>query len=343
LSLSGNDDVERGAFLMRVAIFGTGAIGCYLGVKLHLAGSAKVTFIARGPQRDAMRQNGLSLISNGDEVRIDPTCTDDPRHAGPQDCVIVTVKSYGLPEAAPHIAQLMTPDTTVLIAQNGLPYWYFYELDSAWRNHRIESVDPGGRLWETLPPSQVVGSVVYPAAAVIEPGVVKHTHGNQITLGEPNGSLSVRIRRLASLLEEAGLKAPIRTDIREEVWQKLLGNLSFNPLSALTGSTLERMAGRADLQNVARAMMEEAQRVALCIGLKQAIDIDKRIEEARNVGPHKTSMLQDLERGRPLEIDGLLGAVVELGRLTGQSMPVCAMMLAMIRERARQNGCYPLD
>jgi 2-dehydropantoate 2-reductase len=325
---------------MKLAIFGAGAIGGYLAVKLHQAG-ADVTVIARGPHLAAMREKGLTLKSEGETVAVRLPCTDKAEDAGPQDYVVVTLKANGLVPAAPQIAKLMGPETALVTGINGVPYWYFYGLEGPWRDRVVESVDPGGKLWELLPPRQAIGSIVYPAAEVVEPGVIEHTYGNRFTLGEPDGSKSARIEALSQMFVKAGLKAPIRTNIRDEIWVKLWGNLAFNPLSALTASTLDRLAFRSDLRAVSRAMMEEAQVIGEALGVKFAVSIDKRIDGAGEVGAHKTSMLQDLERGRPMEIDALLGAVVELADLTGKPAPLCRSVLAMVRERARQAGCYP--
>jgi len=325
---------------MKIAIFGAGAIGGYLAVKLHQAG-AEVSVIARGPHLAAIRSNGLTLKSEGETSTVRLPATDKAAEAGDQDYVIVTLKANGLPGAAPEIAKLMGPQTALVTGINGIPYWYFYGLEGPWRDHVVESVDPGGRLWDLLPPRQVIGSIVYPAAEVIEPGVIEHTYGNRFSLGEPDGSKSERVESLSRMLVEAGLKAPVRTNIRDEIWVKLWGNLAFNPLSALTGSTLDRLAFRADLRAVARAMMEEASQVAEALGARFAVSIDKRIDGAGEVGVHKTSMLQDLERGRPMEIGALLGAVVELGQLVQKPVPLCESILALLRERARQSGLYP--
>lgn len=325
---------------MKVAIFGAGAIGGYLAVKLHQAG-AEVRVIARGPHLAAMREHGLTLKSEGETVTVRLPCTDRPEEAGPQDYVIATLKANGLAPAAPQIARLMGPDTALVTGINGVPYWYFHGLEGRWRDHRIESVDPGGRLWELLPPRQAIGCIVYPAAEVTAPGVIEHTYGNRFTLGEPDGSKSARVEALSRMLTKAGLKAPVRANIRDEIWVKLWGNLAFNPLSALTGSTLDRLAFRPDLRAVARAMMEEAQAVGEALGAKFAVTIEKRMDGAGEVGAHKTSMLQDLERGRPMEIDALLGAVVELGELAAIATPLCRTILALTRERGRQAGCYP--
>lgn len=325
---------------MRIAIFGAGAIGGLIGVKLLQAG-ADVTFIARGPHLEAMRARGVTLTSGGETVTVRPLCTDDPVEAGPQDYVFVTLKAHSLPGAAPQIARLLGPETALVTGINGVPYWYFHGLDGPYRDRRVESVDPGGRLWELLPPSRVIGSVVYPAAEVVEPGVILHIEGDRITLGEPDGSKSPRVLALSRLMMQAGFKAPVRPRIRDELWVKLWGNLAFNPLSALTGATLDRLATRSDLRAVAHAMMIEAQAMAETLGVRFLIDIDQRIAGTAEVGAHKTSMLQDLERGRPMEIDALLGAVVELGQLVGRPMPTCELVLALVRERARQAGCYP--
>jgi 2-dehydropantoate 2-reductase len=257
-----------------------------------------------------------------------------------QDAVIVTLKAHSLPAAAPNIAQMMGPHSALVTGVNGVPYWYFYGLDSPWRDRVVGSVDPGGTLWETLPPSQAIGCVVYPAAEVVAPGVIEHTYGDRFTLGEPDGSRSERIDALSNALISAGFKAPIRPRIRDEIWVKLWGNLTFNPVSALTGATLDRITGTPELRALCRAMMLEAKAVAEALGVRFGVSVDKRIDGAAEVGVHKTSMLQDLERGRPMEIDALLGAVVELGEITGHALPICASVLALVRERAHQAGCY---
>ncbi len=325
---------------MKIAVFGAGAIGGYLAVKLHQAG-ADVCVIARGPHLAAMRTNGLTLKSEGETVMVTLPCTDKAEEAGPQDYVFVTLKAAGLAPAAPEIAKLMGPDTALVTGINGIPYWYFYGVEGPWRDRIIESVDPGGKLWQLLPPRQAIGCIVYPAAEVVQPGVIEHTYGNRFTLGEPDGSKSARVEALSQILVKAGLKAPVRSNIRDEIWVKLWGNLAFNPLSALTASTLERLAFRPDLRAVAQAMMTEAAAVGEALGGTFAVSIDKRIDGAGEVGAHKTSMLQDLERGRPMEIDALLGAVVELAELTGKQVTLCRAILALVRERARQAGSYP--
>jgi 2-dehydropantoate 2-reductase len=324
---------------MRIGVFGAGAIGGFLGARLSLSG-ADVTFVARGPHLEAMQRDGVILRSGGETTTTRPRCVADAAEAGLQDFVFVTLKAHSLPAAAPAIARMMGPDSTLVTGINGVPYWYFYGVDGPHRGRRVESVDPGGALWEVLPPAQALGCVVYPAAEVVAPGVIEHSYGDRFSLGEPDGSKSERADRLSKLMIAAGLKAPVRPRIRDEIWVKLWGNLAFNPLSALTGATLGRLAGEPDLRAVARAMMVEGQAVAEALGVRFAIDVDKRIDGAGEVGAHKTSMLQDLERGRPMEIDALLGAVVELGVLTGRDTPLCRTILALVRERARQAGAY---
>ncbi|HET6610109.1 MAG TPA: 2-dehydropantoate 2-reductase [Rhodopila sp.] len=324
---------------MKVAIFGAGAIGGFMGVKLAQAG-VDVTFIARGPHLAAMQANGVTLRSGGQSVTVRPRCVGSADEAGVHDYVIVTLKAHGLPPAAASIARMMGPESALVTGINGIPYWYFYGLDSPYRDRVVESVDPDGTLWMLLHPRHAIGCVVYPAAEVVEPGVIEHIYGDRFTLGEPDGSRSPRIEALSKVLIAAGLKAPVRPKIRDELWVKLWGNLAFNPISALTTSTLDRITGDAELRTLCRGMMVEAKAVAEALGVRFAIDVDKRIAGGAEVGEHKTSMLQDLERGRPMEIDALLGAVVELGEVVGEAMPLCRSVLALVRERARRAGCY---
>ena len=324
---------------MRICIFGAGAIGGYMGVRLLEAG-ADVTFLARGPHLAAMRASGVTLISEGKEIVVRPRLAATPEEAGPQDFVVITLKAHSIPGAAPEIAKLLGPSTTLVTAVNGVPWWYFYKHGGPFDGTRVQSVDPGGTLWEMLPPSACLGCIVYPAADVIRPGVIEHTYSNRFTLGEPDGSRSERATRFSELMIKGGLKSPVRPRIRDELWMKLWGNLAFNPLSALTTALLDRLASEPGSRAVARAMMIEGQAIAEKLGVRFAIDVDKRIEGAAEVGAHKTSMLQDLERGRPMEIDALLGAVVEMGRLTDTATPICDTVLALVRQRAAVAGLY---
>jgi 2-dehydropantoate 2-reductase len=324
---------------MKVAIFGAGAIGGFMGVKLAQAG-VDVTFIARGPHLAAMQVNGVTLRSGGQSVTVRPRCVGSAEEAGVHDYVVVTLKAHSLPPAAASIAKMMGPESALVTGINGIPYWYFHGLDSPYRDRVVESVDPDGTLWLLLHPRRAIGCVVYPAAEVVEPGVIEHIYGDRFTLGEPDGSRSPRIEALSKVMIAAGLKAPVRPRIRDELWVKLWGNLAFNPISALTMSTLDRIIGDDALRTLCRGMMIEAKTIAEALGVRFAIDVDKRIAGGAEVGEHKTSMLQDLERGRPMEIDALLGAVVELGEVVGEAAPLCRSVLALVRERARQAGCY---
>jgi 2-dehydropantoate 2-reductase len=287
-----------------------------------------------------MQENGVIMHSGGETIQVRPRCVASSAQAGRQDYVIVTLKAHSLPAAAADIALMMDETSALVTAVNGVPYWYFHGLAGPYEGRIVQSVDPGGALSAILAPARAIGCVVYPAAEVIAPGVIEHSYGDRFSLGEPDGSRSPRIEAISQLLTSAGLKAPIRPKIRDEIWVKLWGNLCFNPLSALTGATLDILTGQADLRAICRGMMLEAQTVAEALGTKFAIPVDKRIDGAAEVGVHKTSMLQDLERGRPMEIDALLGAVVEIGHLTGHAMPQCELVLALVRQRARAAGCY---
>jgi 2-dehydropantoate 2-reductase len=324
---------------MRIAIFGAGAIGGLLAARLCHAG-ADVTVIARGPHLAAMQSRGLLLRSGGEELLAHPRCVADAGGAGIQDYVVVTLKAHSLPGAATPIASMMGPQSALVTGINGVPYWYFHGHDSEFHDRVVESVDPGGVVSRILPPACAIGCVVYPAAEVVEPGIIEHTYGDRFTLGEPDGTRTPRIEALSRALIEAGFKAPIRPRIRDEIWVKLWGNMAFNPVSALTGATLLRLTQEPSLRALIRALMVEGRSVAELLGVRFGIDVDRRIEGAAEVGEHKTSMLQDLERGRPMEIDALLGAVVELGELVGQEMPTARTVLALVRERGRQAGCY---
>ena len=324
---------------MKICIVGAGAIGGYLGAGLSLAG-ADVTLIARGAHLAAMQNDGLRLRIGGEERHAQPTAVEDPAEAGPQDYVFVTLKAHSIPGMAEHMLPLLTADTAIIFAVNGVPWWYFHEFPGALQNTRLESVDPGGRQWDLLGPERAIGCVVYPACEVVEPGVIQHVDGDRFTLGEPDGSRSERIKRLSTILIDAGFRAPVRPNIRSEIWMKLWGNLSFNPISVLTHATLETMATDPGTRAVARAMMIEAQTIAEALGITFPIDVDKRMQGAADVGAHKTSMMQDLERGRPMEIDALVSAVQELGKLVGVATPTIDLIHALVVRRAIEAGTY---
>ena len=324
---------------MKICIFGAGAIGGLMGAKLAAKGDVDVTFIARGPHLAAMRDNGVKLISEGTEQIVHPRCVESAAEAGPQDYVLVTLKAHSLPSAAKQMQPLLGPDTAIVSAVNGIPWWYFHGLTGAYEGRIVQSVDPDGQVSALLPPSRAIGCIVYPAAEVTAPGVIDHSYGDRFSLGEPDGSRSPRAQALSEVLIAAGFKAPVRPKIRDELWVKLWGNMAFNPISALTTATLDVLTGDEGQRGVARAMMLEGQRVAEALGVRFAIDVDKRIAGAAEVGAHKTSMLQDLERGRPMEIEALLGAVVELADWVGEAAPISRSVLALVRARARAAGC----
>ena len=326
---------------MRLCVFGAGAIGGLMAARLAAKGDVEVTVIARGPHLAAMQANGLKLVSDGVETIVRPRCVASAEEAGVQDYVVVTLKAHSLPGAAPQMQPLLGPETAVVSAVNGVPWWYFHGTGGPHEGRTVESVDPGGIVSRLLPPARAIGCIVYPAAEVTAPGVIEHTYGDRFSLGEPDGSRSPRAQRLSEALIAAGFKAPVRPRIRDELWVKLWGNLAFNPISALTTATLDALIADDGQRGVARTMMLEGQRVAEALGIRFAIDVDKRIAGAAEVGAHKTSMLQDLERGRPMEIEALLGAVVELADLVGEPAPTCRTVLALVRARAAAAGCWP--
>ena len=324
---------------MKICIFGAGAIGGYMGAKLARAG-AEVSLVARGPHLAAMRDKGLTLIEEAGSFTVPVTASDDPADLGPQDYVIVTLKAHSVPPVVGRMQPLIGPDTCIVSGVNGVPWWYFHGIDGPLAGTRLETVDPGGAQWEGFGPERVLGCVVYPAAEVSEPGTVRHIEGNRFSLGEPSGEKSPRALRLSEALQAVGLKAPVRPRIRDEIWVKLWGNLSFNPISALTHATLDVLCTDPGTRQVARDMMLEAQTIAEKLGVKFPIDVDRRIDGGAAVGAHRTSMLQDLDAGRPMEIDALVASVQELGRLTDTPTPTIDTVLALIRLRARSAGLY---
>ena len=325
---------------MKICIYGAGAIGGYLGAGLALQG-ADVTLIARGPHLAAMQENGLKLIKDGEMHVADVQAYEDPAEAGPQDYVIVTLKAHSVPPIADRFASLLHNETAVVWGVNGIPWWYFHDLEGDYTGRRIECLDPGNVLWDNLGPERMIGCAVYPAVEVPEPGVIEHVEGDRFSLGEPSGGKTERIIALSEALIAAGFKAPVRPKIRNELWVKLWGNLSFNPISALTHATLETIGTDLGTREIARRMMLEGQAIGEALGVRFAIDVDKRIKGAVEVGAHKTSMLQDLERGRPMEIDALVTAVQEMGRMVGVETPYIDAVLALVRQRAREADCYP--
>ncbi|MDF1608829.1 2-dehydropantoate 2-reductase [Hoeflea sp. YIM 152468] len=325
---------------MKICVFGAGAIGGYMGAKLAQVG-ADVSLVARGPHLSAMRANGLTLIEENATTNVAVTVSDDPADLGPQDYVIVTLKAHSVPAIVGKIKPLMGKTTTIVSGVNGVPWWYFHKVGGALEGTRLESVDPGGVQWDGFGPDNVLGCVVYPAAEVIEPGIVKHIEGNRFSLGEPDGSKSERATALSKVLTEAGLKAPVRPKLRDEIWTKLWGNLSFNPISALTHATLDVLCTDPATRLIARNMMLEAQTIAEKLGVRFPVDVDRRIDGGAAVGAHRTSMLQDLDAGRPMEIDALVRSVQELGRITQTPTPITDTVLGLTQLRARVAGLYP--
>jgi len=314
---------------MKICVVGAGAIGGYLGAKLALAGE-EVTFIARHRNLEAINDRGFRLIhEDGSELHASNVrAVQRYADAGVQDAVLLTVKAHQVRDLLPDLRALFGPRTMVVTMINGIPWWYFHRLAGPNEGRALESVDPGGVLGANIEPERVIGSVVYPAAELVAPGVVKLIEGNRFTLGEPDGTRSERIEALSHALMRAGFKAPVAKDIRTEIWVKLWGNVSFNPLSALTHATLEDICRFPPTRQLAAVMMGEAQRVAEALGVRFKITLEQRLAGAEAVGAHKTSMLLDVEHGRALELEALVGAVVELGRITAVPTPTIEAIYA---------------
>jgi len=307
---------------VKLAVVGAGAIGGYLGAKLARAGE-DVTFIARNHNLAAINARGFKLILEDGSEELAPTvrAVQHMADAGPQDVVLLTVKAHQVVDLLPDLRALFGPQTVVVTMINGIPWWYFNRLGGAHEGRALHSLDPGGRIAAHIEPERLIGSVVYPAAELVEPGVVRLIEGNRFTLGELDGARTERIEALSQVLMRAGFKAPVSKDIRSELWIKLWGNLSFNPISALTHATLEDICRFPATRTLAEAMMTEARTVAEALGVRFKISLAQRIAGAEAVGAHKTSMLQDVEAGRALELEALVGSVVELGRITGTPTP----------------------
>jgi 2-dehydropantoate 2-reductase len=321
---------------MKIAIVGCGAIGGLVGAKLALAGE-EVTFIVRGANLEALRGPGLRLVlAQGREERIAcPRATQDYVAAGPQELVILAVKAHQLEAIANDVPRLFGPDTVVVTMQNGIPYWYFHRHGGELVGSIVRSVDPHGLIGRMIPAERVIGCVVYPAAELLAPGVVQHIEGDRFPVGELDGTSSARALRLSQCLTQAGFKAPVLDDIRAEIWLKLWGNLTFNPMSALTRSTLVDICQFPPTRALATRMMTEAQAVATKLGIRFRVGLERRISGAERVGAHKTSMLQDVEAGRPPELEALLGSVAELGRLTRTDTPHIDAVYALTQLLAR--------
>jgi len=326
---------------MRICIFGAGAIGGYVGLMLQ-EGGADVSLIARGAHLEAIRRNGLKVAFASEERVRKLRATDDPAELGHQDYVIVALKAHQAWESAERLLPLLGPDTAVVTMQNGIPWWYFYGVDSKYRDLQLQSVDPDSRQWRVIGPERAIGATVYPATEIIAPGVIKHIYGDKFGLGEPSGEQTPRLMRLIETFDASGLRARYYPELRNDIWLKLWGNLCFNPISALTRATLDVIATDPGTRHVARAMMEEAERIARRLGVHFRVDIERRIDGAASVGAHRTSMLQDLDKGRAIELDALLGVVQEMSRIVEMPCPTIDTVLALSKQMGRVAGVYPV-
>jgi 2-dehydropantoate 2-reductase len=325
---------------MKFCIYGAGAIGGYLAVELALSGQ-EVCVVARGAHLEAIQRNGLKLLIQGGEKTVRIAAESDPVQLGQQDFVICALKAHQAFESAASFAPLLGPKTAVVTAMNGIPWWYFHQSGGRFEGQFLQSVDPGGRQWQCIGPQRAIGCVVEPACEVIAPGVIAHHQFNRFILGEPDGQRSERVEHLSSALIAAGFDAPVRDNIRWNIWLKLWGNVCFNPISTLTGATLGRMTSEPELRALCKTMMLETQAVNEALGVQIPTEMmERRLAGAAAAADHKMSMLQDLERGRSLEIDALVGVVLELGRLTGVSTPTIGAVLALVKERALGLGLY---
>jgi len=325
---------------MKFLIAGAGAIGAYMGACMDRAGQ-DVTLFARGPHLRAMQEHGVRVKSVDGDFEAHPKIAANLEDVGPVDVVFLGVKAHGLTQLAPQLKPVLGPNTAVVGTQNGIPWWFFQGWGGEHEGMHLERVNPGGTIAAAIEPRRVLGSIVYFATDIVEPGLVRHTEGNRISLGEPDGTRSDRSRQIAEALIAAGLRCPVTTRIRQEIWVKILGNVAFNPISALTGATLVQMARDPDVNALVRRIMEETIAVGAKLGLDVPITIDQRIAGAEKVGEHKTSMLQDLEAGRPIELEAVVGAVVELGERLTVPMPhtravyACTKLLAQTRAATR--------
>ncbi|MCA3556058.1 2-dehydropantoate 2-reductase [Aestuariivirga sp.] len=322
--------------MTKICVFGAGAIGGYVGARLALKGEADVSLVARGSHLAAMRARGLTLKQGGGTQVVHPRVTDDPKELGPQDYIILTLKAHGLAAVIDQLMPMIGDNTAILFAQNGIPWWYFHGVGGPYEGTRLESVDPGGLIWNRIGPERALGAVVWQAAEIEAPGVIAHHYGDRMPLGEPAGEKSERAQLLGKLLTSAGIKSPVRPNLRNEIWLKLWGNLCFNPVSVLTLGTLQDLATDPGTRRVIRTMMDEARAVAEKLGISFAVDAGERMDMAAKVGAHRTSMLQDVEAGRPTELDALLGVVIELGRIVGIGTPGLQLVYDLCKFRSRQ-------
>ncbi|MCH2544963.1 MAG: 2-dehydropantoate 2-reductase [Alphaproteobacteria bacterium] len=322
---------------MKICIVGAGATGGYLGVKLINAGF-DVSLVARGAHLTAMKKKGLTLIENDKEITCSPKCSDSMKELGKMDFIFITLKAYSINGLVKEISTMFDENTSVISAYNGIPWWYFFGAEGQFKNYRIKCIDPKNIQWNVITPERIIGCVVYPATEIIEPGVIKHIEGNRFSLGEPNGAQTERISRISKAMARADLKAPVRKNIRQEIWMKLIGNLAFNPLSVITGETLDVLLLNEENKKTAYEAMKEATLIMDKLNVPMSISIDQRIEGAAKVGSHKTSMLQDYERGKELELDALVVAVKEIADLLGIKTPTIDRILHTVTEKISKNN-----
>lgn len=332
---------------MKICIVGAGAIGGFMAVRLALAGE-QVTVIGRGEHLAAIRKNGLKLVMGDGTTHVAAglNALGNMKLAGPQDLVIIALKAHQIGPLAQHMRSLFGPNTPVVTIQNGIPWWYFYRHRGEFGGHRLETTDPGGLIAAAIEPERVIGCVVYPAAEVVAPGIIRHVEGDRFPVGELDGSESDRIKRISETFTNAGFKSPVLPDIRSEIWLKAWGNLSFNPISALTHATLADICRFPLTRELAANMMREAQAVAGKFGIEFRVSLERRIAGAEKVGAHKTSMLQDVEAGKTLEVDALVGSIIEIGKLVGVPTPCIDAVYALAKLLARtieaRHGCVKL-
>jgi 2-dehydropantoate 2-reductase len=318
---------------MKFLIVGAGAIGAYMGARMARAGF-DVTLFARGPHLRAMQERGVQVKSAEGDFGAHPRVVGSLEEAGVADVVFLAIKAHSLPQLAPQLQPVLGPDTTVVSTQNGIPWWFFQGIGGEWDGLRLERIDPGGVISAAIEPGRVVGAIVYFSTEISSPGVIRYISGNRLSIGEPDGSRSDRCRGIAEVLVASGLRCPTTRHIREEIFVKILGNASLNPLSALTRATMAQMLRDPGVSEIVRNIMREVEAVAHKLNMELSVTVDQRIAGAEKVGEHKTSMLQDLEAGRPMELEALVGSVVELGERVGIPMPYtrtvynCAKLLA---------------
>ena len=327
--------------MTKVCIYGAGAIGGMMAAALVEAG-ADVSLIARGPHLEAIQRNGLTFRRDGESKTYQLKATDNPAELGPQDYVVVTLKAHSVPPIVDRFAPLLGPETAIVPAVNGLPWWYFHKANTgtALDDHWLETVDPQGVQWKTFGPERAIGCVVYPACSIPEPGVIQHVSGDRFTLGEPNGESTPRLETFSKLLIAGGLKAPRKPRLRDELWVKLWGNCSFNPVSALTGASLDLIGGDAACRAVVRSMMLECKAVGEAIGVRFAVDVEKRIDGGAEIIGHKPSTRQDVELGRPMELDALTSVLLEIARRLEIATPTLDTVAALVRMQGNVLGLY---